>query len=365
VTQVVGLDRDGQSVSARFVFASKAHRVAFRATSRVDAGGDSLLALLLQPAMTVGGPLDLGQEPVSAKLLSEAEQIQAIWSTWRPKLHHVQVVAPALEDGPAPGPGVACFFSGGVDSFYTLLRHRDEITHLLLIHGFDLELEDRDLRERVSEMVTAVAADLGKHVVEVETDVRMFSDRHVGWGDYHGAAFASVALLFQAQFRRVFLAASHTYNDLFPWGSHPLVDPLWSTERTELVHDAAEVTRSEKVAALAQSQLALDWLRVCWRNPGGAYNCGRCEKCLRTMIALKIAGALERAKTFPELDLDAVAHMRCAEINEQMFARDSVAAVERRGADPELAEALRMTPRRERRQAISAARRTGSEVAAV
>jgi len=33
--------------------------------------------------------------------------------------------------------GAEAFFSGGVDSFYTFLKHRHEITDLAVVHGFD------------------------------------------------------------------------------------------------------------------------------------------------------------------------------------------------------------------------------------
>ena len=86
-------------------------------------------------------------------------------------------------------------------------------------------------------------------------------------------------------------------NNLIPWGSHPDLDPLWSTERTFLRVDGAEVTRTEKVTAIAASPIAPSRLKVCWRADIEA-NCGRCEKCVRTQCALAIAGALERAPVF-------------------------------------------------------------------
>ena len=42
----------------------------------------------------------------------------------------------------------------------------------------------------------------------------------------------------------------------------------------------------------------LDTLHVCWQERS-ADNCGTCEKCLRTLIALEVLGARERAATFP------------------------------------------------------------------
>jgi hypothetical protein len=44
-------------------------------------------------------------------------------------------------------------------------------------------------------------------------------------------------------------------------------------------------------------------LRVCHVSPGDVYNCGRCEKCLRTMVALRVTGLDRWASSFPPLDL--------------------------------------------------------------
>jgi hypothetical protein len=67
----------------------------------------------------------------------------------------------------------------------------------------------------------------------------------------------------------------------------------------QVMHDGCEVTRYEKLELIAKSDFALAHLRVCWQaaeeNP---YNCGKCEKCLRTMTGLYLHGALSRCRTF-------------------------------------------------------------------
>src|SRR5205085_6312252 len=76
---------------------------------------------------------------------------------------------------------------------------------------------------------------------------------------------------------------------LHPWGSHPMLDPLWSTERTTIVHDADAVSRAEKFAFLAERPRALANLKVCF-EADSEYNCGVCEKCMLTMVGLRAAG---------------------------------------------------------------------------
>jgi hypothetical protein len=65
-------------------------------------------------------------------------------------------------------------------------------------------------------MAREVAKELGKTLIEVEADIRPFPRTLVGWEKYHGAAIASVALLFQHLFRKVLIAATYTYAELTP-----------------------------------------------------------------------------------------------------------------------------------------------------
>jgi hypothetical protein len=77
-----------------------------------------------------------------------------------------------------------------------------------------------------------------------------------------------------------------------------MVDPLFSTHRTQVVVDAVGESRERKVERVAESELALNHLRVCWRS-GTDRNCGACHKCYRTMIALELLGRLGACPTFP------------------------------------------------------------------
>lgn len=261
---------------------------------------DAVFAACLLPAMASAVTLRVAG-PVSPRLLSSAERIQEIFHAWAPdKLHPIAVEAePREHSAPEPGTQVACFFSAGVDSFYSTLKHHDEVDALIFVHGFDVALSDEILRERVTTGVRSAAEELGKPLVEVETNLRAFSNQHVHWDLFHGAALASVALLMQKTFRRIYVPSTLSYRQLVPWGSHPLVDPLWSTEGIELVHDGADTRRFQKMERLSSSEAALHWLRVYWRNPDSAYNCGRCSKCMRTMAELEGLGVLSRSKTFP------------------------------------------------------------------
>lgn len=81
---------------------------------------------------------------------------------------------------------------------------------------------------------------------------------------------------------------------------HPFMDGLFGTHDFDVHPVQLMVTRTEKVRRLAAWSEALEVLRVCFlmELPTGPFlNCGRCEKCVRTMLALLAAGgdALHRA----------------------------------------------------------------------
>ena len=173
--------------------------------------------------------------------------------------------------------------------------------------------EERDaaLRERVGSRLRDAADQLGLPLLEVATDLQALGlAAGVGWGDYHGAALATVAMLLAPAFERFLVPATHTYGHLEGLGSHPLLDPLWSTEAVELVHDGADATRAQKLTRLADVPAARAHLRVCWRNTDGAYNCGTCEKCVRTAVAARVAGLEGVFATLGSPTLAAIAKVR-------------------------------------------------------
>ncbi len=143
--------------------------------------------------------------------------------------------------------------------------------------------------------------------------------------------------------RRMLVPATHNYGILAPWGSHPLTDVLWSTESMRVIHYGAEVTRIQKIMReIAGSRVARDHLRVCWENRRGQSNCGECEKCIRTIVALKIAGVLEQCPSFDRLLRYAdVAHMTFASPGIRLHMLYNYEAALAARADPLLIRALR------------------------
>jgi hypothetical protein len=329
----------GVEVRAIVETGPKRFELAFRVSrGPVSRTSTPFLAASLLPAMRVGEPLSI-YGTVSPRLLASIPTIQSVLSGWFQRTRSIEVEAQSAPE--QRGAGVACFFSGGVDSFYSALSHLDEISALVFVHGFDIRPREVALRARISESLRRAASRLGKPLIEVETNVRTFSDRFAAWSEeYHGSALASVALLLSPQFGRFYIPASFPPGYSVPWGSHKDLDPLWGSEATDIIHDGGDATRVEKVRSLARSEVALQSLRVCWENRGGQYNCGHCEKCIRTMVNLRVAGALDRCTTFKnQLDLSEVARVPIPDDCARFFVEENLQAAQEIGA-LELVDAL-------------------------
>jgi hypothetical protein len=324
-------------------------------------GPEPFLAAALLPTSRLGAPLRV-HGAVSPRLLANLPTILGVFHSWDSGYHQIPVVAQAGTPGEPVRPATACFFSGGVDSFYTLLKHQHDITTIIFIHGFDISLDRARLRELVSQKIQHVATSLGKTLIEVETNVKQLREPYVSWEDYHGAALASVALALAPHCNRIYVAASRSYGDLSPWGSHPIVDPLWSTDSVAIVHDGCEATRLEKTQRIVESAVVRRTLRVCWESPNDEYNCGRCRKCLFAKARLRAIGALERVRTF-DADLDLRALERLPLDSPPVETTDLYRHVVRTGTDPALARALRhYLDERHRRGVRGYARRTAGAI---
>ncbi|MGC4174077.1 hypothetical protein [Demequina sp.] len=306
----INQDNNGITIESELTFGGSSTHVWFRVPERYapseESIGDAFLASMLPVAMGRGEDVVI-DAPVSAKLLEGIESIQAIYASWYPKV--MKRVSIEVEAAVTPQPSgldrtFSCF-TGGVDSFYTLVKNKDDLDAVLYVDGFDVPLGNIVLARKVHETVQSVADFHGKDAVFLATNLKGFTDREANWGLVAvGPALAGAGLILQGNFDTMLIPSSHSYRQMFPWGSHVMLDHLWTSDRLTVVHDGADASRIDKTLAISTEPSAFNYLRVCWQNKG-PYNCGQCEKCLRTMTALEIMGALKDFTVFPETDLPA------------------------------------------------------------
>lgn len=290
-----------------------------------EAMADSMLPVGLMLAMSKGTELELNA-PVSAKLLRNSETVQDIYQSWFPKkMQRITIRAAERNYRPLQKADLTLStFTGGVDAFFTLDKHFDSITSLLYVYGFDMPLRDKELRAQMSRHLNDAAEHAGKTLIEGASNLRRFLNPHLSWSKMsHGATLSSFATLLTSHHHRFYFPASYSYADHYPWGSHPLVDPLWSTENLTIIHDGAEASRVQKTRRIAHNVSAQKHLRICFQRRG-EYNCGQCSKCIRTKIALKLEGKLEQFETLDhEIDLDHLKQLGIRSKSDLIFAREN------------------------------------------
>jgi hypothetical protein len=129
----------------------------------------------------------------------------------------------------------------------------------------------------------------------------------------------SIGLLLAHQFARVYVPGGYADPELGAGRTQPGDYEAFSFG-VDLRPDGLGVPRIQKTRAIASWPAAHANLRVCWENRGGALNCGECEKCLRTLVGLRLAGVAGKPPTFSRaLDLDRVRRLDLVDANARAY----------------------------------------------
>lgn len=278
---------------------------------------EAFASAMMIPGQAKGEPVVL-QEPCDAQWRTNVASIQPIAREWWGYPVHLPQAPDGERAGAPRAAGTALLFSGGFDSFYSLLRFPKPIEYLVTVHGFDVRLHDAGRFATVEETTRKVASERGARTVVIRTNLRDHPRfAQCNWQHSHGGALAAVGHLLDRHVGSLVVSSSIANSDERSWGSHWRLDPLWSSSRLEIVYFGAEHHRWVKVGLIADEPLVRQYVRVCWENRTPSGNCSKCEKCVRTRLSLAQCGALDAFPGFDGIatlarDLDALgaAHVR-------------------------------------------------------
>ena len=218
---------------------------------------------------------------------------------------------------PHKSPRAGALFSGGIDAL-AMVRdnhlnfapdHPRRIQDGILVYGvLEGENEQDPSFQNVVKAVNTMAEDAGLNLIQVYTNAyahfRDLDEDFSFWRfEYHGSFLAAIAHAFAPRLSVASIASTYDFANLEPWGSHPLLDPLYSTTNLQVRHENAALSRLEKTKLVGEWDIALKQLRVCNEKASyqaGNYNCGNCEKCVRTMTAFLSLGMLDQIDTFKD-----------------------------------------------------------------
>ena len=205
---------------------------------------------------------------------------------------------------------VGCCFSGGVDSFYTLYRHfgerepdsRARISHgLFALIGPPFSWKKPELYDRYFKKNEIELEKFGINLTSAKSNVFDFL-REWDWLYGHGPATISTVLLLEKFFSRFLIPSSFQQGQWlnFKIGTNIETDYLFSTENIEFAHDGFEASRAEKTFAISGWEATYPLLNVCLGRTDDMQNCGKCFKCMRTMIFLELKNKLNKYQMFPK-----------------------------------------------------------------
>jgi hypothetical protein len=237
--------------------------------------------------------------PVSPSLLENLETYMRIWHSWLPGQYAPVEIRGDLEGEQALAPERPWIvpFSGGVDSCFTLFQHKRNLAgrrtralhHAAVFNGFDIWHDEPE--QVFTQLRKGVEEQLGLLKVGAIPMDSNFHELPTAWGHSHGTHLISGLALLSRGFAGTLVPNNFAFHQPFRvWGSMPLIDRHLSSGSFAVMDDGAELSRIEKLRVLAAWPEGLRHLRVCYSNPGSAANCCVCEKCIRNILACRIAG---------------------------------------------------------------------------
>lgn len=247
---------------------------------------------------------------VSPKLAKYLIDYLRVLSVWMPEyVRPIEITCQKLASIDARPTAIGSFFSGGVDSTFTLWKNLPtnqpipeyQITHALYVQGMDLIHKWADIYQRRFQHFQASLSDVGVTLLRVETNAnRAIIGRFPQFHFYSTPLLGAVHAL-GGLFKRIYVPGTWHHSQFLrqPSAANPLVEGLLSSDNLEVIQHGASHWRVEKLEAIADWAFAQQNLKVCNNiHERKTFNCSRCEKCTRTLIVLYLLGKGEEFETF-------------------------------------------------------------------
>jgi len=235
----------------------------------------------------------------------------------------IELTGGRIPPTPARNAPAACLLSGGVDSLAMLRENLLEYepdhpgrirlgVYVFGLNSFDIQ-DHRPVREREAayqamlERLEQFGEAMGLSVLPVRTNVRHLYPDFETWGRAGWTAgTVSAGLILQPALRELWLASNGIAPDPRPRLAQHFNVNLLSSAAVPVHLGQRHVSRFHKTRIVADWPEAHGVLTTCvWYRlpPEGRLNCGKCEKCVRTMLALLAHQRLHLVDAFPRDDL--------------------------------------------------------------
>lgn len=206
--------------------------------------------------------------------------------------------------------------SCGVDSFYSTLKHLNSeypsqnLTHLCVFNIGSIntcygEENIPRVKQKVFERTETLAKEINLPLVKIESN---FQDV-IPQSHYRSHTYMDALAIYSLQklWRVYYYSSTYAFEefslknnlDIDPAHFELLLLDCFSTANLKIISSGSEGDRNDKIVFIADNPLAQKYLHVCKRKET---NCGVCEKCRRTLLALDAANKLDKFGAVFDID---------------------------------------------------------------
>jgi len=204
----------------------------------------------------------------------------------------------------------AVLFSGGIDSLFSFINHRNENLNLISVWGADIHLFNKELFKKLIYEIKNFAEFNKVESLVIKTNFVEFINQHLLYSYYyeelpsrpsswynsiqHGIGLLGLCapLTKTENFKSLYIASTYSNGLKLPYGSDPELDNSLKWSNVNIIHDGYEFSRQDKINAIADYLKTENYkikIHVCYSYLK-ELNCSKCEKCSRTIIGLMAAG---------------------------------------------------------------------------
>jgi len=266
---------------------------------------EAIAGALLVPAVHLGRNLVFA-DPLCPVWLDHARQLMDFyhqWWDWPPV-----EISSSTKDTPVKyeGDKTGLCFSGGVDSFYSIITYPEPIDMIITVHGYDIALDDEAGAAHAITNTHKVANEYGIKALSIKTNLRQHHIAGKRFRNSHEGALAAIGYLVEGMGTLIISSdysreALHTIKH----GLHWKTTPLRSSKDIRIRHYGEQYSRAQKIDKIAGNPVLCKHLRVCQQNlkpgfdlSGQFLNCGTCAKCVLTLIVLQHSTELDTFECF-------------------------------------------------------------------
>jgi hypothetical protein len=270
--------------------------------------------------------------------IQNAKKLSQIWSTWMPgHFYDVEVsfdtVVSSEELKLEYKEDNICFYSGGVDSTYSIankaMKDNNKLS-LLTVHGMEYAFDDIEKFDYFIEKTKPFTNEYANNRILIKTNVyRIYNKYKINTKQSHIThifTLAAAGFLYSGYSKHLIIAADYRLDQqfmVFPWGSNSATNYLFDDGITSLITEGDMVTRSEKLPYFMGYDVMLQSLTFCVDKKSRPNNCGVCSKCMRTkLMFFASTGTIPKIFIDMEINKSAFTSFNIKKKSEQAFISD-------------------------------------------